>query len=210
MSIIHDALKKVQQSMQQKPSVGQPLEQQTSPVGPVAKLPVDPMAQNPWTIPSPSVEKVETLPSAMVKKSNFTIPKPLLIISLLVMAVSFYFIYSQVQQKYPRLLPKLHLSFKSPTTHVVSKPAVVVSTPVPVTVIKDIAPMASPAPLPTAPPSPFSLQGIMASGNHNVALINNSVYEEGNLIEGRKILKITLNAVTLEYNGKQEELTLKK
>ncbi len=73
---------------------------------------------------------------------------------------------------------------------------------------------------PTSPSTPsaaeataplvLNVQGVMASGGHNVALINNNIYEEGSLVNGAKILKIDLNAITIEHDGKQEIVTVTK
>ena len=54
------------------------------------------------------------------------------------------------------------------------------------------------------------LNGTMMMGNKRVALINNEVYEQGEEVYGRKILKIMNNKVELIVNGKVEVLRLKR
>jgi len=184
MSIIHDALKKVQQNMQDKPNS---------------------------SAAEQSAETIEVLPSA---KKRLSVKNILLILlSIAVISLSIYFILLEINRQYPRLLPfnpsKISLPALKRTQ--ASKP------------LPHVAAAAAPAPLstptttsitdtPTAEKPAFvlTIQGVMASGNHHIALINNKVYEVGSIIDGRKIVEISLNAVTIEYEGKQQEIPIKK
>ena len=59
--------------------------------------------------------------------------------------------------------------------------------------------------------SEITLQGIMSNATGNVALINNNVYEEGSVIQGGvKIIKINLQNISIEHNGKQEVIAVSK
>jgi|GEM_PF-4333777 len=56
----------------------------------------------------------------------------------------------------------------------------------------------------------LNIQGIMTNNNHNVVLINNNIYDEGSIFDGIKILKINLDAITIERDGKEESIAIKK
>ena len=57
----------------------------------------------------------------------------------------------------------------------------------------------------------LNVQGVMSSAEHgNVALINNNVYETGSVINGIKILRISLQEIVVEHNGIEETLAVKK
>ncbi len=49
----------------------------------------------------------------------------------------------------------------------------------------------------------FILQGIVYRGEFNSVIINNTLYKEGDIIEGFKIKKIKENKVILEKKGKE-------
>ena len=84
--------------------------------------------------------------------------------------------------------------------------------PQPIVMHSKTVPQSSSKPsIPAAPaPGVITVEGVMADGNHNVALINNNIYEAGALVNGTKILQITANAVTIEHDGKQEIIEVKK
>lgn len=208
MSIIHDALKKVQQSMQNNKSA------------------------SPESGSTPE-EPIETLPSS---NSSSESPKEkggvkailLVIGALIVVILSGAYLSSQLKAKYPSLFSGLHWHFSfnffkkqsppkplaqivipaAPTHHVAPpsespKPQNVSSTP--------IKPQVPSVPSNSTPsPTVLNVQGIMANNNHNVALINNNVYEEGDVVNGYKILKINLNAITVEHDGQEEIIPIKR
>jgi hypothetical protein len=178
MSIIHDALKKVQKSMQKNPDTSTPT---TSSEG-----------------------FIETLssPESQQKSSSAQWIPTLVLVTL---AVGGAFLYLRMQKNHQ---PK-HLAEIVTAAPVKVAPPKVVSTPVP-------TPPASTTPAPVAPtpaakPKPvLNIQGVMAQGSKNVALINDGIYEEGSVVEGQKILKISLNAITVEHDGHQEIIPIKK
>ncbi len=189
MSIIHDALKKVQKSM----------EQNNTPI-------------NPFKLQEDIVEVLPSL-NPKKKKNNSTLLWISIITSVLILFGFVLFIFSEIKSKNPKFLFSLNLNSIMRTQTHSSKTKI---TPTPTSSpVKEAAqtPTAN-TPIANAPPlspSPtLDLQGIMASSGQNIALINNSVYEEGAVIDGKKIIKINLNTITIEYNGKQEEITLKK
>lgn len=66
-------------------------------------------------------------------------------------------------------------------------------------------------PLVVSPPQkavlpPLILNGVFFSGNESYALINNQIVKEGDVIAAATVVRITLEAVTLEANGSRFEL----
>jgi hypothetical protein len=53
------------------------------------------------------------------------------------------------------------------------------------------------------PPYEITIKGIMSTGDTNVVLINDDVYEVGEQVSGMLIKKITLKNVELELNGQR-------
>jgi hypothetical protein len=189
MSIIHNALKKVQKSMQKNSET-----------------------------PAPTTSSegfIETLSSTESKQRNPSTPwVPTMVLVILGIAIAFGILQLQ---KNPSLLAKLNLNMKPAE----SKPLAQIVTPVKVEQPKAASnsPVATPAPSAIAPvatvttvatPPVLNVQGIMASGHKIVALINNEIYEEGSFVNGQKILKISMNSLTLEHDGHQEIIPIKK
>ena len=63
---------------------------------------------------------------------------------------------------------------------------------------------------PAKPIDPIVLQGIMVRDNKNVALINDEIYEVGESVKGRKILNIDEDKVQILDHRKVRTLYLKK
>ena len=168
MSIIHDALKKVQQTMTTA---------QIKPGDIVAVLPSFSRAPD-------------------KKPISRRLSRILVSIGLLLIVATDVFIFSQIKKQYPqpsRLYP----------------PAPVAQTPVAKTSVPPVTrPLTQttigPAATKKTVPLALNVQGVMASGGHNVALINNNIYEEGSFINDARILKINLNAITIERDGEQK------
>ena len=49
----------------------------------------------------------------------------------------------------------------------------------------------------------------MSNDTGNVALINDQIYQEGDSVDGVKIVKISLDSVTVINNGKEETISVK-
>ena len=65
------------------------------------------------------------------------------------------------------------------------------------------------APPPPPPPPPFpelKLNGIMYSADEKVVIINNNIVHEGDSLEGVKILEIHQDGVVLEFDGRRKLL----
>lgn len=57
------------------------------------------------------------------------------------------------------------------------------------------------APSSKAIPSPFFLNGVFFSGDEGYALINDRIVKKDDKIEGATVVQITLEEVSLEFNG---------
>ena len=55
---------------------------------------------------------------------------------------------------------------------------------------------------------PLRLEGIMNMGGKRVALINGSIYEEGQAVEGMTVIKVTETNVTVQANGIERVLKI--
>jgi hypothetical protein len=165
MSIIHDALKKVQN--------------ETPP-------------------------EVETLPP----KKNKIKPVLALICAIVIILGSLGFFYKQWHVYFPTVKK----SAKSPE-NLVPLARLIVNPPKPPP--KPLGP-SSPTELPaipnTADPDAFvtlNIHGVMSDGPNNVVLINDQVYQEGDEVDGVKIVKISLDSITVINNGKEETIRVK-
>ena len=187
---------------------------------------------------SPENERVEVLPS--LSPNNEKNNNPLQIIFLVVLCIVImgaigFFIVSQIQIKNPHFMSKINLniSYKLPKFSFnhsnkatvpakplaqlsVQEPAVQISAPIPQNPPEQApkeaseAPTLSPSKTPPSPSTTLNVQGIMASDSHNVVLINNKIYTEGEIVDGVKILAISMDALTIERDGNQEIISVKK
>ena len=53
------------------------------------------------------------------------------------------------------------------------------------------------------------IHGVMANGSRNIVLINDQVYQEGDDVDGVKIVKINLDSITVNNNGKEQTIRVK-
>jgi hypothetical protein len=167
MSIIHDALKKVQNGKQSSPDGN----------GPVSGAPD---ASQP--VPGPASDRP--------KEPSPAIPKPVLIslmavVSIVVIALLFILLGLARQTS-------IH-------------PTIVPETP-PLKVSVSVASPTQPAP----PLEQLKLEGIMNMGEKKVALINGSIYEEGQTVDGMTVVKVTESNVTVLENGVEKVLKIKQ
>jgi hypothetical protein len=81
-----------------------------------------------------------------------------------------------------------------------------------ITINTPASPVAGPASSTlTKPPAPVTLNihGIMANATGNLVLINDQVYQEGDVVDGAKIVKINLNSITVINNGTEQTIPVK-
>ncbi|MDE2222638.1 MAG: hypothetical protein KGK03_06165 [Candidatus Omnitrophica bacterium] len=57
--------------------------------------------------------------------------------------------------------------------------------------------------------APLNIHGVLAGGSKNLVLIDDQVYQEGDEVDGIKIVKISLNAITVINNGQEEIIPVK-
>jgi type II secretory pathway component PulC len=61
----------------------------------------------------------------------------------------------------------------------------------------------------TSTPVTLNIHGVMSDGPNNVVLINDQVYQEGDEVDGVKIVKISLDSIIVINNGKEETIRVK-
>jgi len=197
MSIIHDALKKVQQKLAPKSD--------TTETNPAAA----PTALDNLYVTPPLIE---TLPQAGQEPEGKKSPKKLdsgnvivLCIALAVIGGSGYYLYYQFKDD----IPKVNNFAKKEFYKIVYK-----KEPPPAFKTKaqaDLKPLAQLTITPTKTSSPITLNihGIMANATGNLALINDQVYQEGDEVDGAKIIKINLDSIIVDVNGSQQTVYVK-
>ncbi len=189
MSIIHDALKKVQQNLDKKTDED------------IIVIP----SQNPVTPqPSKSLTGRET-------------PWLMISLALIIIATSVFFIYKQLNTLSPSFRTWMHTASKkteqiipavikaSPKAAAVTPMAQVIVAPAAVKTDQPAAAVTT-----TMPPQTLNVLGVMAQGNQNLVLIDDKVYQEGDTVDGVTIVKITINEIQVLNNGKAETIPVKK
>ncbi|NTV29036.1 MAG: hypothetical protein HGA80_03030 [Candidatus Omnitrophica bacterium] len=168
MSIIHDALKKVQEST--RPEQLKPASAPTAPAveksqaeKPPAKSFAEKISSQPAVQATPSADTTE--PRSFLGIALIAV---VTVIVLVIMVVLFRLARETTQH------PTLNVTISTVATDAATS--------------NDLA-------------SLIRVQGIMNQGGKTVALINDGIYEEGQPIFGRAILRISLNQVTIMDNG---------
>lgn len=188
MSIIHDALKKVQASLQKASS--SPAAQQTPAQ---TSAPAVPPVEQRTSPDGPPEEKLEVLRKPRTGQLLWIFGILLVLCWLTYRSSLEGFDFGTVKKwvDAQQLRIKTMVAGKKPAQPL----AVVVPSP------------ASSADS-GKPSSVFNIQGVMTSGDKNVALINGKIYEEGNEIGGIKILSIEHNTIQISNNGKTETIQI--
>lgn len=247
MSIIHDALKKVQQSLDQKkaqtppvtpppvaaeptPAAQAPAPEQTPAPSPEAQPQAAP--QQPYTSPfdeppKPKIEDISTGHKATSKAEQPTGGSSKILIgvgiAVVLITASLWFAGTQLTTMFPALkdrLTALSGKAKQAANHVTNpinpKPLAQVTVNPPPAATTPATPDASTttattAAAPAAEPIPLTLKisGIMASGDHNIALVNDKIYQEGETIEGVQIIKINLDSIVVLNNGQEQTIEVR-
>jgi hypothetical protein len=204
MSIIHDALKKVQEGLSPK----------TNP--PPENLPP---AQNTSGYIYETAPVAETLPTS---NQETTVQKPpiqnkiksilALVCAMAITLGAGWYIYKQFQNDIPMVQRLAKKSFYK-LIHKKEVPDFKTKTPeelVPLAQFTINAPAAKTTGA-TQPPAPITLDihGIMSNPSGNVVLINDQVYQEGDEVGGAKIVKINLDSITVLINGTEETIHVK-
>jgi len=208
MSIIHDALKKLQQGGA-KPEEKKPQ--------PLFETPVEPLFSN-APAPKPAARAIKPAPQNTFKTLMA------FCCALLIFAGAFFFLYKQVDSYFPEVTGWAVSAYKKilrikPDIKSAEKPeplAQIIPHAAPPAPPAAAAPQA-PAPVkttavinePRPEPETLNIHGVMANGKNNLVLINDQVYQEGDEVAGIKILKIGLDYITVDNNGQEEKIRVK-
>jgi len=220
MSIIHDALKKVQEGRNPKPN--------TTPAqgaGAPEQTGSDYVYSN-----SPEKQSEEKPVEHLHYKRNMAKSILAFICALAISGGAFWFLYKQVGTYFPgfkgwamtsinKLMNKKTLpSFKTRAVEDLKPLAKITLTPPnPSAAASQVTSPASPS-VNTAgatisqdisAPITLNIHGVMSNGPTNLALINDQVYQEGDEIDGIKIAKINLKSITVIDNGKEKTIPVK-
>jgi type II secretory pathway component PulC len=186
MSIINDALKKAQQGL--------------NPQGDKAK---DAQAKSPWATENyEATPPVEQLPTPKKNKIKTLINNAcIIVIATAITIASISYILQQFQSDIPRVKTFAQTSINK----FMNKKGIKPKPPAP----KPLAQLTlNPAATGTASLT-LNVHGIMSSNGRNVALINDQVYQEGDEIDGTKIVKINLDSITVNTNGTEKTILVK-
>ena len=179
MSIIHEALKKVQNSLQDKisspPRVG---------------------GAEPLTVAPASTEGRSASDGKSGPKSGWKII--VLVLSAVAILTAGYMYRQGASSALPPSVPKIG---SPPPVQINAAPAPVpASAPVP-----EPKTEAKPEPKPEHADT-LNIHGIMSDPNGNVVLIDNGIYAEGDEVQGVKIIKISLDGIVILKDGKEETI----
>jgi len=222
MSIIHDALKKVQQGLSNNgndtPQAA--AEEKKTNSGYVYASASEPLKTAPM-----KERPVEKLGGSIKKKFKSLLAMLCAIllttacIAVLVHQINVYFpdLFTSVKSSYYQLIHKEEVvDVKTPKV-LVPLAKIVVLPPAPKPTITAVsATVTSPtatAAIPTPPvenkPQTLNIHGVMSNGSQNVVLIDDQVYQEGDEVDGIKILKINLDSITILNNGQEQKIKVK-
>jgi len=224
MSIIHDALKKIQQGMPSK------ADEKKEPVSPPAAP--NPLA-NPYADP-PAAAQTTVQNQGQATEQKQPIQNKIKTLLALVCAIAItlgasIFLYKQLHS----YVPTVKRWAKTTYHQLVHKKNTADSKPAPPPPLPPLAkinvnPTTPPAPaaIPAKPPSmadqpvpaqapkpntpeTLDVHGVMSNGKSNLVLINDQVYQEGDEVAGVKIVKIDLDYITVIIKGKEEKIRVK-
>jgi hypothetical protein len=208
MSIIHDALKKVQRGLTPAPkAVNIPEPQATTAKntsGYLYETPTEieilPPAEGPAAVRKPPVKNIIKSILALICATAIT-------------AVSAWYIWQELRTGVPQVQTFTKKSINTlihkinPLTNTPKPPAPVVLKPLAQITINPAA-VKNPNEPKTAPVT-LDIHGIMSKGTSNLVLINDQVYQEGDEVEGAKIVKINLDSITVINNGEEQTIHVK-
>ena len=154
-----------------------------------------------------------------IKQKPAPDPASLQKMAIIIACVSFvlYFPLSLMKpnKQLANSLNKFQAALNQKRNVIPGKASVASSKPIPTSVPAPVASSIQTTPSPNSstaatPPSEptLAVQGIMAQGTSNIALINNRIYEEGSEINGMKIVKINLNNLVVTQNGQEKTISM--
>lgn len=205
MSIINEALKKLQNQISHsnpkissEPSVIQPQQTELTAAQQAGFQPIpEPASAQPLqSAPQPSGQRA--------KESRLV-----LILGILCLLTALFAPVVNKQSVMGMLLAKLPKNINFPKIQKPQTPAAALAASVPQPekrqepIQKIIQTFTAPAAAKSSanPPSRLSINGVMTHGTQNLVLIDGQVYEEGEEVDGVKIIKITSKGATVLENG---------
>ena len=205
MSIIHDALKKIQKTGDIAPGNAQKT--------PSSKAiePASEIFENPPSL----VEILHSPPNqpAKTKSLNWKNPQSIaiMIFAAMIAVGGILYICTQLQSNMPKVRVLAQKSMDKLTN---KKPVPEFKTKTPeslkplarLTIDPSTKNITNPA---QSAPITLNIHGIMSNSNGNLVLINDQVYQEGDLVDGAKITKISLDSITLLNNGVEHVISVK-
>jgi len=194
MSIIHDALKKVQKGLSSKSDEIEVIDEDSSEI---ETLP--PSNQEMATTKSPFQNKIKSA-LALICATTITILSVLYIFQQFKNEVPLAQRFAQ--NSFNKLIHQLPPLNMKPPAHEAPAPKPLAQITINPQATK-IANSAKPA------PTTLDIHGIMANATGNLVLINDQVYQEGDEIDGAKIIKINLNSITINNNGTEQTIFVK-
>jgi len=194
MSIIHDALKKVQKGLSSKSDEVEVINEDSSEI----------------EILPPSRQETVVVKSIIQNKIKSALA---LICATTITVLSVMYICQQFKNEVPLAQRFAKNSFNKLIHQLqplnTKTPAHVAPAPKPLAQIT-INPLTTKTSESTKPaPTTLDIHGIMANATGNLVLINDQVYQEGDEIDGAKIIKINLDSITINNNGTQQTIFVK-
>jgi len=208
MSIIHDALKKVQQSLTPKTNETPP-----APSSEATQKNGSYLYENPSPVENqPPVDQKTTDEKPVVQNKI----KSLLafICAIVITTGALWYVYQQFKNDVPiaqRLAKKSFytLVHKAGITGLATKAPDLKSLAQITIPTTATTASASQSPATGAAPTTLNIHGIMSNATGNLALINDQVYQEGDEVDGAKIIKIDLKSITVNINGTEKTIFVK-
>ena len=208
MSIINDALKKVQTNLnpqtRKEPAPSVKPEQEQPTVRPQIIPTVQPVTGqqrrpattiNPVTVPRPDIK---LRPSA--NKPNSRYVSLFTTLSVLILCSIFFYFMSE-RQAHNKVAITLSQS-EQITYHLNALKKEIEA-------ISAKQKQQAAATVPTPAPGTLTLKGVMTMNDKQVALINDGIYEVGQEIDGKRIVSISINKVEVDQGGTITTLTVK-
>ena len=202
MSIIHDALKKVQRNLASSKSDKTASPQQTENQQNTGYLYAAPAVENLTPADQPAVGPKKSIQNKIKSLLAFICAIAIIVFAVRYALQQFHKDIPQVQKLAQKSFYKLIHNKNLPNfkTLTPAKPKPLVQ----ITVNSPVVPNTHQAPVPLK----LNVHGVMADGSANLALINDQVYQEGDEVDGAKIVKINLNSITVITNGKEKTIRI--
>ena len=188
MSIINDALKKVQANLKNNPSA----------ISPVKPQPYEDAPKRTFTSTPSLTVKTQTEKPVSPQPQSSELSFFILTVLILIIGVGIYLSINPPANMFQKTTPPQTIK------EVIVPSPVAVAVPAPT-----VAPQQQATTnLPPQGDQPLVLSGIALGGPQNTALINGRMYKVGDTVQGKTIVNITADNVELTEDGKTITLTI--